>query len=235
MVTRTIVLAFAFLVSTSEVVRGQAEATPESGSSGDPEAPLGEGPFVLLAPEWMPLVTAGYRIAVHRDADYWGDRELRTFHGFSFGLLAPLVATGRTDSRHRLALGAGLLVDFVVHDPRNPRGDPIYVGAYAPTRVSYVAGQLGLVWRAGGRTALLASAVWLPSRRRELNTYVDLTQRVLGRGRLSMGLVSRHLHVAVFVGFEDRHRVLPASWSLPRRREGRAQVWDAGLMVGSGW
>ncbi len=234
MVSRKIALALVLVASS-----GLASAQDEDGASSRTTEPasFGDGPWVLLSPEWMPLVTAGYRVAIHREPDASYGTETTTFHGFSFGLLAPLVATGRTDSRHRLAFGAGLLADFGVHDPRNPNRPvpPRHAGTYDPVRVSYVAGQLGLIWRAGGRTALLASAVWLPSRRRKLSTYVDLTERVLGRGRLSMGVVSRRFHVAVFVGFEDRPFVLPRSSVRPRRREGRAQAWDAGLVIGSGW
>ncbi|MCU0674631.1 MAG: hypothetical protein MUE69_17795 [Myxococcota bacterium] len=176
--------------------------------------------FVIFSPGWMPIVTLGYRAQIVR---YRGGSVSRsdTSHGLTSGVLAPVLATGDSSSRVRLALGVGMGLD-VAWRSEGPGAeldavvtagdDPVYTSPAYVERALSLSGQMGaLAQIALGRSRLTTSLVWLPTRRfvrvREDGVGVsfgsapsDYSSRAFKRFRFNVGLVRAGFLVSAFLG-----------------------------------
>lgn len=108
----------------------------------------------FLAPGWRPIATAGYRLQLGRQPfDHVDVVDLRPAHGFTAGVLFPLLASGTASSRTRLAFALGAGADFAVgryeatYPYRAPDGLRFQVPAYGE-RTTYLYGQVAAVLRA---------------------------------------------------------------------------------------
>src|SRR5690606_31799408 len=122
-----------------------------------------------LAPGWRPIATAGYRLQLGRQPfDHVDVVDRRPAHGFTAGVLFPLLPSGTASSRTRLAFALGAGADFAVgryeatYPYRAPDGLRFQVPAYGE-RTTYLYGQVAAVLRAqlGARVALTTSLAWL--------------------------------------------------------------------------
>jgi len=207
----------------------------------------------FLAPGWRPIATAGYRLQIGRQPfDHVDVVDVRVAHGFTAGLLFPLLASGTASSRTRLAIALGVGADFAVgryvetYPYRSDEGLRFQVPAYAE-RTSYLYGQVAAVLRAqlGARVALTTSLAWLPGARlvriggedaprRRPGTFFGSLPPVLvsrewarsfERARLGIGVQVGALHAGVFVGATARDGLF----------FGRRQELDLGAQLGAGW
>lgn len=226
-----------------------------SGSEAEPHADAQVAlhdrlPF--LAPGWHAIATAGYRLQVGRQAfDHVDVVDVRAAHGFTAGLLLPLIASGTASSRTRLAFALGLGADFAVgryaetYPYRSDEGLRYQVPAYAE-RTTHLYGQVAVVLRARlrARVALTTSLAWLPGARLVRIGGEDVPRRGPGffgglppvivsrewarsfeRARLGVGVQVGALHAGVFFGATARDGLF----------FGRRQELDVGAQLGAGW
>jgi hypothetical protein len=186
--------------------------------------------FVIFSPGWMPIVTLGYRAQIVR---YRGGSvsSSDTSHGLTSGVLAPVLATGDSSSRVRLALGVGMGLDVAwrsttsrsAFDPDvvvTPPGSSLGVPSRDVERTTYVYGQLAamLVLPLGSARAL-ASLSWLPGRRFVTGEF-GTNFPTLERARFSLGVLRVPFHLSAFAGVA--------------RIDTAADV-ELGLQLGMGW
>lgn len=178
--------------------------------------------FVIFTPGWMPIVTLGYRAQIVRYRG-GGVSSSDTSHGLTSGVLAPVLATGDSSSRVRLALGVGMGLDVAWRSESAgealPGGvvvtdgdDPVYESPGYVERTLQFYGQVAaLAHFTFGRMRLSTSLAWLPTRRivrvqRDDSGFSiasapsDYSSRALERFRFNVGLTRSAFHVAVFAG-----------------------------------
>jgi hypothetical protein len=187
--------------------------------------------FVIFSPGWMPIVTLGYRAQIVRYTGGTVDQS-DTSHGLTSGVLAPVLATGDSSSRVRLALGVGMGLDVAwrsAPSASTPFPDDVVVGG-APVspgsraryveRTTYVYGQLAamLVVPIGSARAL-ATLSWLPGKRFVTGEFGS-GWPTLERARFSVGVLRVPLQVSAFTGVA--------------RIDTAADV-ELGLQLGMGW
>ena len=185
--------------------------------------------FVIFSPGWMPIVTLGYRAQIVR---YTGGSVSRseTSHGLTSGVLAPVLATGDSSSRVRLALGVGMGLDVAWRSTRSaatfppgvvvgPPWSPSSSGRYVE-RTTYVYGQLAamLVLPLGAARAI-ATLSWLPGKR-FVTGERGSNWPTLERARFSVGVLRVPFQVNAFTGVA---------------RIAAAADVELGLQLGMGW
>lgn len=194
--------------------------------------------FVIFSPGWMPIGTLGYRAQFVRYRG-GGVSSRDTSHGLTSGVLAPVLATGDSSSRARLALGVGMGLDVAWRSrpPHGPMavtvtGESIYLNPGFVERNTHVYAALAALLRVVlERTTLVASFAWLPGRRfrrveeETSTTYLGSTRSYstasFARSRLTFGVARGPFHVAVFTGID-------------RISNGWLEV-EVGSTVGVGW
>jgi hypothetical protein len=187
--------------------------------------------FVIFSPGWMPIVTLGYRAQIVRYTGGTVDQS-DTSHGLTSGVLAPVLATGNSSSRVRLALGVGMGLDVAwrsAPSASTPFPDDVVVGG-APVspgsraryveRTTYVYGQLAamLVLPLGAARAL-ATLSWLPGKR-FVTGELGSSWPTLERARFSIGVLRVPFQVSAFTGVA---------------RIAAAADVELGLQLGMGW
>jgi hypothetical protein len=203
---------------------------------GDVRAPTSESPtdpgWVLLESGWRPIVTVGYRLQRARPRDLGATGEVFVEHGMTVGILLPVIASGASGSRARVALGIGMGVDRAKDREPSLSG----LGGTATTLSLATYAQLGAILRVARSTtwSWLATALWTPGRSSAAITYSGLSQqgwgRTAARGRATFGVVVRGVHLGLLVG--------GAYWSGEYEgAAGPAERTDLelGLQLGSGW
>lgn len=215
--------------SAVELTRPVAPPPPPVGFDDERAAPPTEEPrprsplrerFVIFSPGWMPIVTLGYRAQIVR---YTGGSVSRsdTSHGLTSGVLAPVLATGDSSSRVRLALGVGMGLDVAwrsegpgaeVDAVVTAGDDPVYMSPAYVERALLLYGQMGALAQITlGRSQLMTSLVWLPTRRfvhvREDHVGFsigsapsDYSSRAFKRFRFNVGLARAGFLVSAFLG-----------------------------------
>lgn len=182
---------------------------------------------MIFSPGWMPIVTLGYRAQIVR---YRGGSvsSSDTSHGLTSGVLAPVLATGDSSSRVRLALGVGMGLDVAWRSKSAEDG-----GFYVPPspsfpapptvveRTTYVYGQLAaiLVLPLGSARAL-ATLSWLPGKRFVTGDVFGSNWPTLERARFSVGVLRVPFQVSAFAGVA---------------RINTAADVELGLQLGMGW
>lgn len=178
--------------------------------------------FVAFARDWMPIVRVGYLVQVERFE--LGDlRRREVSHGLTSDVLVPFLATGSRDTPVRLALVLGAGIDFTGRDypPVRPPDEFEEPTPSVPDERRAVVGygQFGVLLRTTrGDLGFVGSLVWQPSRWYLVD---QLSQGVIGRGRLALGLTVGPWEVGAFVGLNGI--------------EALVRVVDVGLHVGAGW
>lgn len=224
--------------SAVELTRPVAPPPPPVGFDDERAAPPTEEPrprsplrerFVIFSPGWMPIVTLGYRAQIVR---YTGGSVSRsdTSHGLTSGVLAPVLATGDSSSRVRLALGVGMGLDVAWRSTRSaatfppgvvvgPPESPSSSGRYVE-RTTYVYGQLAamLVLPLGAARAI-ATLSWLPGNR-FVTGERGSNWPTLERARFSVGVLRVPVQVSAFAGVA---------------RIAAAADVELGLQLGMGW
>lgn len=190
--------------------------------------------WVLLEADWLPIVTAGYRLSRTRPRDFWASERAYIRHGLTAGVLLPVVASGSSDSRVRVAFGVGIGFDRMKDEERVESG----FGGPESTRTSWVLAtyaQLGAILRVSrGAWGWLASAVWTPGRTmvavQEPGRRGHGWERSAARGRVTFGVVVRRVHVGLLLGGGYWAGDYSGSAFLPKSTQ-----LELGLQLGSGW
>ena len=231
----------------NEGEEAEVTRTEEASAFDEPDVPASA--FVIFSPDWMPIVTLGYRAERlwwkdGRLSDAPGHEDPSSLHGLTGSLLLPVLASGRPASTVRLALGLGAGVDFAMgrgtgaFTPRSYEPGTTPPPPLDPFRILtiQVHAQLGLILRAAPRgRGFLGSLLWLPTSRNfryAVTERPNLRDRVrtLARARLTLGWVHDHLYVSIFTGFAQS-----GSDGESPRLAGRERIVDVGLQVGCGW
>lgn len=188
--------------------------------------------WVLLESGWRPIVTVGYRLQRARPRGFGATDEVFVGHGITAGILLPVLASGTSSSRVRVALGIGMGVDRTKSREPSPFVPELTttswgIGTYA---------QLGAILRVAPSTtwSWLGTAVWTPGRGSAAIADPRFRGqgwgRTAARGRVTFGVVVRGVHLGLLVG--------GAYWSGEYEgAAGPAERTDLelGLQLGSGW
>lgn len=197
------------------------------------------------APEWLPIVGAGYRLQLVREPLDEGP-QIEVGHGFTVDALFPLLASGRHASRTRLAFALGVGADFAVarFSARSSADDS---ELHLRDRSTWLHAQVGVVLRTrvASRTAFVSTMAWQPGVRlldvegnrvtwgdggftvfwRGVRVGDDVYASLL-RGRWTIALHHRGFRVALYLGASHRNDQL--SWR-------RGLELDLGTQIGVGW